>query len=217
MDLKRDVLNAAKFISRTNLVAGTWGNVSARNESEIFITPSGVPYDTLKEEEIAVVDLESGEQIAGLEKASSELPMHIQIYRDHPEVRAIVHFHSVYASVFASMRLPIPCYVEDQAQIIGGDIEAAEYAPPGSWELAKNVSETLKDKFGALLANHGAVAVGRNMKEAIIAAQIIEKSAQIAAIVEGKGKKLPGDDIKRLRRLYLRSYSRGFVKGPQEV
>jgi L-ribulose-5-phosphate 4-epimerase len=208
--LKSEVLKAALFISKTNLVAGTWGNVSLKRGDLVYITPSGIPYDELKAEDIATVDLKTLEQIDG-KKASSELPLHIEIYRDHPSVNAVVHFHSIYASAFASMRKPIPCYVEDQAQIIGGDVEVAEYAPPGSWALAENASKTLGEKFGVLLANHGAVAVGRSMKEALTAAQIVEKSAKIAFIVGESGIRLPDEDVKNLRDLYLKSYSKGIL------
>ncbi len=212
MDPRDVVLEAARFISDTNLVAGTWGNVSFLDDGKVYITPSGVPYDEITVEDIAIVDLESGDQIGGDKKASSELPLHLQIYRDHDIVKAIVHFHSIYASAYASMRTAIPCFVEDQAQIIGGDVPVAEYAPPGTWELAENASKALGEKFGVLLSNHGAVAVGRSMKEALMAAQIIEKSAQIAFIVSKNGVRLPEDDLKHLRDVYMSSYSKNIVK-----
>ena len=208
MTEKEIVLEAARFISGSNLVAGTWGNVSLRSGNSVYITPSGVPYDELELDEIAVVSLEDGRQIGGSAKASSELPLHLEIYRDHESVKAIVHFHSVYASAFASMRRPIPCYLEDQAQIVGGKVEVAEYALPGTWDLARNASKALGDRFGVLLANHGAVAVGRTMKEALICAQIIEKSAHIAIMVGDRGVPLSDEDISKLRELYLKSYSR---------
>ncbi len=201
------VLKTAKFISDTNLVAGTWGNVSVRSGDLIYITPSGIPYDELRLNQIAVVSLKNGEQIGGSAKASSELPLHLEIYRNLEEINAVVHFHSVYASAFASMRKPIPCYVEDQAQIVGGEIDVAEYAPPGTLELAENALKTMGSKFGVLLANHGAVAIGRSAREALICAQIIEKSAQIAFIVKDDGIPLKPDEIARLRSLYLESYS----------
>ncbi len=201
------VLKTSKFISDTNLVAGTWGNVSVRSGDLIYITPSGIPYDELRLNQIAVVSLKNGEQIGGSAKASSELPLHLEIYRNLEEINAVVHFHSVYASAFASMRKPIPCYVEDQAQIVGGEIDVAEYAPPGTLELAENALKAMGSKFGVLLANHGAVAIGRSAREALICAQIIEKSAQIAFIVKDDGIPLKPDEIARLRSLYLESYS----------
>ncbi len=212
MDPRSVVLKAARFISDTNLVAGTWGNVSFLEDGKVYITPSGIPYDEITVEDIAVIDLKSGKQIGGDKKASSELPLHLQIYRDHVIVKAIVHFHSIYASAYASMRKPIPCFVEDQAQIIGGDVLVAEYSPPGTWKLAENASRALGDKFGVLLSNHGAVAVGRNMKEALMAAQIIEKSAKIAFIVSENGVRLPEDDLRNLRQVYMNSYSKNIVK-----
>ncbi|MCD6450510.1 MAG: class II aldolase/adducin family protein [Thermotogaceae bacterium] len=208
----RIVLEAAKYISKTDLVKGTWGNVSYRGENKVWITPSGVPYDEMTENDIAVVDLDSGEWMAGNFKPSSELPMHLAIYRKCPEIKAVVHFHAVYSSAFSAFTGDVPCYTEDQAQIIGGRIRITEYAYPGTEELAKNVVEALKDRFGAIIANHGAVAIGRSMKEAIAAAEVLEKSCQIAWLAGKNGRELSEDDIVRLRKLYLDSYSKKIAK-----
>ena len=208
MDEREQVRRAALYILQSGLVKGTWGNVSLLSGGKVYITPSGVPYDELEAQDIAVVDLESGDQIEGRQRASSELPMHLQIYRDHKAIQAIVHVHSIYATAFACMRKPIPCYVEDQAMILGGSVQVAEYALPGTWELAKNASKALGDRFAVLLSNHGAVAVGRSMKEALVAAQILEKSAQIAYLVGENGKPLEEKDVRHLRKVYIDSYSR---------
>ena len=206
---KEVVLKASRCISQSGLVKGTWGNVSLLEDDRVYITPSGVLYDELETDCIAVVDLKTGEQIEGKLRASSELPMHLQIYRDHQNIKAIVHIHSTFASAFACMRKPIPCFVEDQAMILGGTVPVAEYAQAGTWKLAQNVSRVLEGRFAALLANHGAVAVGRNMKEALIAAQILEKSAHIAYLIGDKGHSLSKEDAKELRTAYLSSYSKG--------
>lgn len=208
MEEKELVRKTAIYMLETGLVRGTWGNVSLLSDGKVYITPSGVPYDELETNDIAVLELETGEQIEGKLRASSEHPMHLQIYRDHPIVNAIVHIHSVYATAFACMRKSISCYVEDQAMILGGTVSVAEYAQPGTWELAKNVSKALKNNFAALISNHGAVAVGRSLKEALVAAQILEKSAQIAYLVGGKGIPLSENDIENLRGIYLKSYSK---------
>jgi len=202
------VLEAAKYILRTDLVKGTWGNVSYREEDRMWITPSGVPYDEMGENDIAVVDLDDGEWIEGNFKPSSELPMHLEIYRIFPEIKAIVHFHAVYSSAFSAFDEDVPCYTEDQAQIIGGRIRVSKYAYPGTEELAKNVVEALKDRFGAIIANHGAVAIGRSMKEALAAAEVLEKSCHIAWLVGKSGKELSEKDISKLRKMYLDSYSK---------
>jgi len=202
------VLEAAKYMSRTDLVKGTWGNVSYREEDKIWITPSGVPYNEMVENDIAVVDFDDGDWIEGNFKPSSELPMHLAIYKKFPEIKAIVHFHAIYSSAFSAFGKDVPCYTEDQAQIIGGRIRVSKYAYPGTEELANNVVEALKDRFGAIMANHGAVAIGRSMKEALAAAEVLEKSCHIAWLVGKEGKGLSEDDIVKLRKIYLESYSK---------
>ncbi len=211
-DKKREVVDAARFISKSNLVAGTWGNVSVRDENFVYITPSGVPYDSLDTEDIVVVDLNNGEKLEGRYKPSTELPIHIEIYKSFPDIYAVVHFHSIYATAFAVLRRPIPCYVEDQAQILGGVVRVAEYALPGTTELAKNVVDALKGRFGVLLANHGALTVGRTMKEALVAAQILEKSAQVALLVRDGGVELLPEDIAFMRENYIKSYSKKLLE-----
>ncbi len=210
------VVSAGRYISETDLVKGTWGNVSYRHVDRVWITPSGIPYNRLSEEMIAVVDLKSGEWIGGSEKPSSELPLHLEIYRTFQDIKAVVHFHGVYSSAFSALRKDVPCYTEDQAQIIGGTIRVARYAPPGTWELARNAVRALEGRFGVILANHGAVAIGRSMDEALIAAEILEKSCHIAILVNGKGFELPEEDVNPLRTRYLDSYSKKLIMPGEE-
>ncbi len=210
------VVSAGRYILKTDLVRGTWGNVSCRDGDKVWITPSGVPYDKLREDMVAVIDLESGEWIGGTEKPSSELPLHLEIYRTLRDIKAVVHFHGIYSSVFSVLREDVPCYIEDQAQIIGGTIRVARYAPPGTWELARNVVQALENRFGAILANHGAVSIGRSMEEALIAAEILEKSCHIAVMVNGKGFALPEKDVNDLREKYLDSYSKKLITPTEE-
>jgi L-ribulose-5-phosphate 4-epimerase len=204
------IVETARKMVELSLVKGTWGNISLRDGDKIWITPSGVDYFKLKDNDIAVIELSSGKQISGNKKASSELPLHLEIYRNFANLNGIVHTHSTYATVYACMHKDIPCYVEDQAQIIGGEIRVARYAFPGSEELAQNVVEALKDgHFGVLMSNHGSVGVGRNLKEAMITAQIIEKSAEVSFLVQSIGN-FPGlsqEDIEKMRKIYLNKYS----------
>jgi L-fuculose-phosphate aldolase len=216
MNYFEKIVKTAQKMMVLGLVKGTWGNISTKENDRIYITPSGKPYDALKPEEVAVIDLNSGEQINGGPKPSSELPLHLQIYKNFPNLNGIVHTHSTYASTFAAINKPIPCYIEDQAQIIGGEILVAKYAFPGTKELADNAVEALKDGiFGILLSNHGAVGVGRNLEEAMIAAQIIEKSAEIALLIKTSGeigKTLSKEEIKEMRNIYLNKYSTNIIK-----
>jgi len=206
-----ELVETALKVQKAGLVRGTWGNLSLRQGAIVWITPSGMPYELLTSEDIVPVSLEDGKPLQNRRKPSTELLMHLKIYRRFPEINAVVHTHSIYASAFAAARTEIPCYTEDQAQIIGGRIRVASYAPLGTAELALNVVEALQDRFAALLANHGAVAVGRSLREAYTAAEILEKSAEIAYILKSLSPRqsppeLEEDEIAAMRKLYLESY-----------
>lgn len=208
--MKGEIIKAIDYLEKKGLIKGTWGNLSIRINDKVYITPSGVPYDVLKEDDISVLDLESQKHLSGL-KPSSEKSLHLEIYKNFPEINAVVHTHSLYASIFSALRKTVPCYIEDQAQIIGGEIPVAEYKLPGTLDLAIEAVKKFKlGVYGILLANHGIVSIGRNLKEALIAAEIIEKSANIAYHVElmGGGHPLLEDDIKWMRNLYIASYSK---------
>ena len=162
------------------LVAGTWGNISVRSTSEklVAITPSGRNYRTLQPEDMVIVDY-AGKVKEGSLKPSSELPLHLAIYKSRPDIHAIVHTHSVFASACAVARRPIPPIIEDLVQLAGGAIEVAKYALPGTAELAQNTVIALEDKNAVLLANHGVIGCGKTLDEALIACELVEKAAQI--------------------------------------
>ncbi|HCZ06033.1 MAG TPA: class II aldolase [Thermotogae bacterium] len=213
LDPRAEIVKTALKIKDAGLVRGTWGNLSVKDKNVIWITPSGMPYDLLTPEDIVPVDLEDGRVLHSSLTPSSELLMHLEIYHNFPEINAVIHTHSVYASVFAVARCEIPCYTEDQAQIIGGSVRVTPYAPTGTEELARYVVRALENRFAALIANHGAVAIGRSLREAYTVAEILEKSAEIAYALKSM---LPDEppseleevEIAHLRRVYLESYGK---------
>jgi L-fuculose-phosphate aldolase len=114
--------------------------------------------------------------------------LHIGIYKARQNINAVLHTHSVYASAIAVAGLDIPPIVEDQVNFIGGEIRLAKYAMSGSDELAENVVAALGERNAALLPNHGAVGIGRTMREALTVCQLLEKTAQIYCLVLAAGK-----------------------------
>ncbi|SCY78598.1 class II aldolase/adducin family protein [Alkaliphilus peptidifermentans] len=212
MRIEKEIIDVGLSITKSGLVKGTWGNISKCYEKTMWITPSGIPYEELTEDAIAVIDLENELQIGGRLKASSEMPLHLMIYKAFPQFKAIVHTHSIYASAFAVIGQEVPCYTEDQAQIIGGNIPLAQYALPGTNQLALNTVEALKGGvYAALLEKHGMVAVGRSLREAMTVAEIAEKSAQLATIVRGMNSNtepISLKEIDEMRKIYLESYSK---------
>ncbi len=195
---KSEVIRACKIISGNGYVLGTAGNISAIVEGEglFVITPSSYPYNIMEEKDLVVADLD-GNIISGDKKPSIEFTMHRNIYLKRNDVKAVVHSHSPYATAAASIEgyKTIPTIDIEAAFGLGGDLHIAEFAPPGSKELAENVKNSIDLKGGVLLANHGAIGVGKNMDDALLASDNIERNCKlflsIAAI--SKVKKMPED------------------------
>lgn len=202
---REEIIQVGREMAISGLVAGTWGNISRRIDTQYMaITPSAMDYNTIKSEDIVIMDLQ-GNIISGNRKPSNEYPIHGQIYTHKNHINAVVHTHSVYATAMAVARKPIPANIEDLAQIVGGSVSVSPYALPGSQELAHNIVTTLGDKFGVLMANHGALGVGRTLSEALMACQVIEKGAKItiASHVLGGWVELDEEDISLMRKNYL--------------
>lgn len=203
------VIDYAHRMTEKGLIAGTWGNISVRipNTDMIAITPSGRDYMTLVPSDIAIVNMK-GEWVDGNYKPSSELPLHLAVYRARQDVGALIHTHSIYASACAAARRSIPAIIEDVAMMNGGDIEVAEYAANGSTELAANTVRALGEHQSVLLANHGMLGCGSNLKEAMTMCELVEKTARIfiAAQSLGGAVELDRDDVMRMRNQYLQHY-----------
>lgn len=189
---KQLVIDAALKMSAKGLVVGKSGNVSIRLPPEngrdlLAITPSRKEYDTLVEDDIQVVDFEA-DPVEGDLAPSVETMMHIGIYRARPNIGAVIHTHSVFASVLAVAGRGIPPILEDQVNFIGGEIALAAYAASGSEDLVQNVVAALGDRNAALLANHGAVGIGRNVREAFTVCELLEKTARVYCYALNLGK-----------------------------
>jgi len=207
-ELKESVVLGGRQMIERGLVAGTWGNISVCSDTgdRIVITPSGRPYNELRPTDMAVVD-KSGNIIEG-NRPSSELPLHLSIYGARPDVRAIVHTHSIFATACAVAGESIPPCLEELVQVVGGGVNVAQYALPGTTELAHYALSALGDRMAALLSNHGVVACGPSLKEALLIAELVEKAAQIHAIAKqlGNARRLSDDDIQLMRRYYVKKY-----------
>lgn len=206
------VIETGKIIANSGLVSGTWGNISVRLSSldSFLITPSGVSYHDLTGDDLVMVDLQ-GKVMAGRLKPSSETPLHTAIYRARQDIKGIVHTHSSFASVFTVTRKPLPPVLEEMAQILGGEVRVASYAPAGTSELAAAAVSALGDRAAVLLANHGVVGVGRSLKEAPLVCQVVEKGALVYLFSQLNGTPflLSDQDVSALRNNFLESYGQG--------
>lgn len=202
-----EVLQTAKKMWEAGLVTGSAGNVSRRLDAErIAITPSGVAYDVLIAEQIVVVHVASGQAEGGV--PSYELPMHLAVYRSHPEIAAIVHTHAPYVTTLSILRTPLPPFIDEMVVHLGGAVPVADYAFTGTDAVGTNVVRTLGDRAGVLLANHGNVCVGRTLAHALNAALVMESCARayVQALAIGTPVELPNDAVAAGRKLFEARY-----------
>lgn len=204
---KKELIQYGIKMLEENLVKANWGNISMRLPEGILISPSGMDYDKLEEEDLVLLDLE-GKILEGKRRPSSELLMHLEIYKNYSAINSVIHTHSLYASAFAVSRKEIPAIIEDMVQIAGGNIRLADYALPGTKDLARNVVQALEDRNACLMANHGLTGMGRDIEEAFKVCLIVEKAAQIAQLAYSLGDLhlLSDEDVAIMREDYLTSY-----------
>ncbi|MFY0513940.1 class II aldolase/adducin family protein [Streptomyces anulatus] len=165
-----DVVTTARRSAADGLVVGTSGNVSARVGDLVLVTPSGVPYDRLGPRDAVGVDLE-GRQVLGDLGPTSELPLHLAVYRS-TDAAAVVHTHAVHATAVSTLVTEVPL-VHYAAAILGGPVRTAAYARYGTPELAEAMLGALEGRTGCLLANHGTVTYGDTLDQAY------ERTAQL--------------------------------------
>lgn len=209
-EIKQAVSDGGRRLIKEGLVAGTWGNISVRvDDNTMVITPSGVDYETATKDDMVVVDLNTGKYEGNI-KPSSEYKLHKQIYLKRKNINAIIHTHSMNASTVAAARREVPPILDDMAQIIGPTIRVADYALPSTKKIVKKTIKALKGRMGALMANHGAVGLGRDLDEAFIACIILEKACKafIEAEFLGQAKSINKFEAHFMHQYYLRKYSK---------
>ena len=158
-----DLVATARRTVADGLVVGTSGNVSVRVGDTVLVTPSGVPYDRLAPDDVTGVDLD-GRQILGTLVPTSELPMHLAVYRTTGAL-AVVHTHAVHATAVSTLVSELPL-IHYMAAALGGPVRVAPYATYGTDELAENMLRALADRSGCLLRNHGTVTHGATLAQA---------------------------------------------------
>ena len=205
---KLEVIEFSKRLNNTNLSPLRSGNISVRTqidgEDGFYITPSGIKYENLKEEDIVFLSNEKEYDFlkifnSGL-NPSSEWRFHQDIYKNKREAKAIVHAHSTHATAISTHRKPIPPFHYMIALMGGEDIKCAEYATFGTKELSQNILNALEERKACLMSNHGQVAFGKSLNEAFELAQEIENICHqyINTIKLGKPKILSDDEMKKI-------------------
>lgn len=176
---REKITEYGKKLITSGLTKGTGGNISIYNkEKELMaISPSGIDYFNITPEDVVVLDLNYN-VVDGNKKPSSEYKMHGIFYKKRKDINSVVHTHSVYSSVLATLRWNLPA--SHYLVAFGGkDVRCADYASFGTKELAKNGYGAMKDRYAAFLANHGLITGGNNLETAFATAEQIEHCAEI--------------------------------------
>jgi L-fuculose-phosphate aldolase len=189
---------------RRGLVGAYSGNTSLRlsgsgAEGLLLVTPTHHPYYRMQPDELVVVDLDGNPVSKGGMRPSSETQLHLEIYRNRSDVQAVVHTHSIYASVAAVVGRDIPPLIDEMLLTIGGPVKVSKYAFPGTQDLAEEAYAALADRNAALLRNHGVVGVGPDIWEALEVCDLVERLANIFVLARNFGPRagasLPDDAV----------------------
>lgn len=186
MEREREQLaRAARRLAGDGLVIGTSGNLSARDGEAIAITPTGAVLADLDPESVTVIDLD-GRVIDGELQPTSELDLHLGVYRRY-DAGAVVHTHSPAATALSCVVDEVPC-LHYGMLALGGDVRVAPYATFGTPQLAANVLDALEGHTAALMANHGALTIGRDVAGAVEATVLLEWACDVytRALAAGK-------------------------------
>ena len=213
-DAKEIVCDSGHKLLERGLVEGTWGNCSLRIDDHLMaITPSGRRYEDLGPDDIVIMDYHTLEVMGNI-KPSSEKKLHARIYQTRKEIHAVIHTHQPNASTVAAARRELPPILDDQAQILGPSVRCADYALPNTKKIVKTTVRALRGRYAALMANHGAITLGRTMEEAITAALVLEKACKafIEAEFLGGAKSIPKVEAWVMHKVYLFMYSKNKEK-----
>lgn len=218
LELRRRIIEICREMAQTGLTVGTWGNVAVRlpdNPEYFMVTPSGLDYFATEPEDLVIVDMEERVR-EGHRRYSSETPLHREILQHRPDINAIVHSHSPWASAFCGARRSLPPISEDLVCIVGGGVPVTAYVPGHEHHrLAREARETMGPDLNAvLLAGHGPLACGPDLEQAYIASRVVEKAAQmhILAHLLGGAVELPPETVVAEREFFRSRYGQRLEK-----
>ena len=179
LDLRKAIIDQCLWMNAAGLNQGTSGNISVRHGDRMLITPTSIPYDAMTPDMIAAMPI-SGDYGAyeGPQKPSSEWRFHLDIMQARPEAGAIVHTHATYCTVLAIARKSIPAAHYMVAVFGGSSVRCAGYARYGTKELSLLALEALRDRSACLMANHGMIAFGSSLEQAMWRAVELETLAR---------------------------------------
>lgn len=217
--LRKEIAELGNTMVKDRLAHDGQGNISAfdREKDLIAITPSAVPYGERAPEDICVVNTD-GILVDGRWKPTSEIALHLEFYRCREDVRAVVHTHPIYATVFGIIGVDaMPVVLNEAAMGLGGPLPVAPYARPGTRELAQITCRAAGVGVGAIMAHHGLVTVADRLSYAYMSTQAAEMTAHSIILARSMGENvitLSLEEARSLREMFLSSYSAKAIEPP---
>jgi L-fuculose-phosphate aldolase len=185
--IKEQICEIGRRVYARGFAAANDGNISYRlNDKEIICSPTMMSKGFMKCEDICKVDFE-GNQIAGTRKRSSEILLHLAVYKHRPDVKAVVHCHPPHATAFAVAGVPVPKCVLPEVEVFLGEVPTAIYETPGTQKFAETIVPHLKSSNTIILANHGTVTFGPDLEKAYWNSEIIDAYCRILILAQQLG------------------------------
>jgi L-fuculose-phosphate aldolase len=185
--IKEQICEIGRRVYAKGFAAANDGNISVRlSDREVMCTPTMVSKGFMKPEDICKVDYE-GKQLAGTRKRSSEILLHLAVYKNRPDVQAVVHCHPPHATAFAVAGVPIPHCVLPEVEVFLGQVPTAIYDTPGTQRFAETIVPHLKASNTIILANHGTVTFGPDLEKAFWNSEIIDAYCKILILAKQLG------------------------------
>lgn len=200
-ELRQEMVRVGRLLWERGYVAATDGNLSARLGSDrLLVTPSGVSKGFLSEHDLVVIGLEGGSPGGRSARPSSEILMHLEVYRQRPDVRAVVHAHPPAAIAFSIAGVSLARCVLPEVIVTLGGIPTTEYATPGTTEVSESIRQALRSYDALVLAHHGSLTVGKTLWEAYLLLEKVEQTAQITLAAQQLGRvhTLPPEAVQKL-------------------
>ena len=207
-----DLVNVCHRVYDKGFVSATDGNISARLENgNILATSTAINKGMVSPDDLVIVD-PSGKLVSGLKRPSTELQMHLFIYRERQDVQAVVHAHPPYATGFATARIPLTECLFPEVIVGLGAVPLANYATPSTSEVVESIAPFVPKADAILLANHGVVTYGADPLDAYFKMEKVEHAAHITLVARllGGEKVLSESDIEKLRKISEESYGKDF-------
>ena len=206
----KQLIETGRRIVKAGIAKGWAGNLSARYRGNFIITRSGADLGNLEQSDIVFIRPQTSQLSLQAKRPSSELSLHMAIYKIKPDTEAIIHVHSPQAIAFGLLGMGLPALTPDFSRHVGALVPVLPFMPPTTQELATAVAQMLEDSSAVLLQNHGVVVIGESFSQALLRLNLLEEQAAIylAALAAGSPRQLWDADLEKLDALISRKHNR---------